>query len=56
MLSKGVTQYVGPDKLSLLHFIYPDFLHPVGTEQIFYFQKTAGELLNMKLKNWDMNL
>ncbi len=41
MISKGVTQYVGPDKLSLLKFIYPNFLQPNGNEQIFYFEKSC---------------
>ncbi|WP_317340334.1 CHC2 zinc finger domain-containing protein [Phocaeicola coprocola] len=50
MLSKGVTQYVGPDKLSLLHFIYPDFLHPVGTEQFFYFQKNCWRVTEHEVK------
>lgn len=44
MISKGVTQYVGPDKLSLLKFIYPNFLQPSGNEQIFYFEKNCWKV------------
>jgi len=37
MLIKGVTQYVGPDKLSLMNFIEPSFLKPARDSQYFYF-------------------
>lgn len=37
MLIKGVSQYVGPDKLSLLNFIEPNFVKPTRDTQYFYF-------------------
>ena len=37
MLIKGVSQYVGPDKLSLLNFIEPNFIRPNRESQYFYF-------------------
>jgi len=37
MLIKGVSQYVGPDKLSLLNFIEPNFIKPNRESQYFYF-------------------
>lgn len=50
MLSKGVTQYVGPDKLSLLHFIYPNFLKSNSMEQIFYFSKNCWRVTENEVK------
>lgn len=41
MLIKGVSQYVGPDKLSLLDFVHPNFIHPTRDQQYFYFDKTC---------------
>lgn len=41
MLIKGVTQYIGPDKLSLLDFIQPNFIKPTRDSQYFYFDKTC---------------
>ena len=37
MLIKGVSQSVGPDKLSLLNFIEPNFIKPNRESQYFYF-------------------
>ena len=39
MLIKGVSQYVGPDKLSLLDYITPNFIRPSRESQYFYFDK-----------------
>lgn len=39
MLIKGVSQYVGPDKLSLLAFVEPNFIQPNRESQYFYFDK-----------------
>lgn len=50
MISKGVTQYVGPDKLSLLKFIYPNFIQPTGSEQIFYFEKSCWRVTSDAVK------
>lgn len=44
MISKGVSQYVGPDKLSLLEFIYPSFLKPARDRQYFYFDSNCWEV------------
>lgn len=41
MLIKGVSQYVGPDKLSLLAFLEPNFIKPNRETQYFYFDKTC---------------
>lgn len=41
MISKGVSQYVGPDKLSLLKFIEPNFIRLKREEQYIYFDKTC---------------
>lgn len=41
MLIKGVSQYVGPDKLSLLGFIEPNFVKPNRESQYFYFDKSC---------------
>lgn len=41
MLIKGVSQYVGPDKLSLLEFVQPNFVKPNRESQYFYFDKSC---------------
>ena len=41
MLIKGVSQYVGPDKLSLLDYIEPAFIKPSLESQYFYFDKSC---------------
>jgi len=41
MLIKGVSQYIGPDKLSLLNFIEPNFIKPNRDSQYFYFDRTC---------------
>lgn len=44
LISKGVTQYVGPDKLSLLKFIEPNFINPSREYQYFYFDKCCWKI------------
>ncbi len=44
MLIKGVSQFVGPDKLSILEFITPTFLQPNREEQYLYFEKTCWKV------------
>ena len=44
MLIKGVSQYVGPDKLSLLSFIEPNFIKPNRESQYFYFDKNSWRI------------
>jgi len=41
MLIKGVSQYVGPEKLALLDFVEPHFLDPKTDSQYFYFANTT---------------
>lgn len=50
MLIKGVSQYVGPDKLSLLDFIAPDFIKPCRDEQYFYFDKSCWRIRQNEIK------
>lgn len=56
MISKGVSQYVGPDKLSLLKFIDVNFLKPSREQQYFYFKNScwlisANEVKTMGYEN-----
>jgi hypothetical protein len=44
MISKGVSQYVGPDKLKLLSFINPSFLKPARDLQYFYFTSNCWKV------------
>jgi len=53
MISKGVSQYVGPDKLSLLKFIEPNFLKPSRDVQYFYFKNTCWEISANEVKELD---
>lgn len=50
MLIKGVSQYVGPDKLSLLDYIAPNFLAPTRDGQYFYFDKTCWKVSKNKVE------
>ena len=47
MLIKGVSQYVGPDKLSLLNFIEPNFIKPNRESQFFYFDSNCLSLIHI---------
>lgn len=49
MLSKGVTQFVGPDKLSMLKFIEPNFLKVNGEEQYLYFKDSCWKVDEKKV-------
>ncbi|MEG2573694.1 MAG: DNA primase, partial [Bacteroides sp.] len=53
MLIKGVSQYVGPDKLSLINFIEPHFLKANRDSQYFYFEKTCWEINAKSIKELD---
>lgn len=44
MLYKGSVQYLGPDKLSLLNYIQPDFLSPSRDCQYFYFRDSCWKV------------
>lgn len=50
MLIKGVSQYVGPDKLSLLGFIEPNFIKPNRESQYFYFEKSCWHVTKDSVK------
>lgn len=50
MLIKGVSQYVGPDKLSLLAFIEPNFIKPTRDSQYFYFDKSCWKICKDKVE------
>ena len=39
MLFKGSVQYLGPDKLSILKYVEPNFLQPNRDSQYFYFRE-----------------
>ena len=39
MLLKGSVQYLGPDKLSILKYVEPNFLQPNRDSQYFYFRE-----------------
>ena len=49
MLIKGVSQYVGPDKLSLLNFIEPNFIKPNRESQYFYFDSACWYITKDKV-------
>jgi len=53
MISKGVSQYVGPDKLSLLDFINPNFLKPARDRQYFYFSSNCWEVTMSGIREMD---
>ena len=38
-ISKGISQYIGPDKLDRLRYIIPSFLRPERDVQYFYFKQ-----------------
>jgi hypothetical protein len=44
MISRGGTQYLGPDKLSLLQFIEPNFQASIRDRQLFYFAGRCWEI------------
>lgn len=50
MLYKGVSQYVGPDKLSLLDFITPNFINATRDFQYFYFDKHCWRVTEDKVE------
>ena len=50
MLIKGVSQYVGPDKLSLLDYIEPNFIKPSRDGQYFYFDKKCWYVTQDEVK------
>lgn len=44
MLYRGGVQYLGPQKLSNLQFIYPNFEEPSRDRQFFYFKEKCWEI------------
>jgi uncharacterized protein YciU (UPF0263 family) len=53
MISKGGTQYLGPDKLSLLSFIAPNFVLPARDTQLFYFAQKCWEVNERRITEID---
>jgi hypothetical protein len=53
MISRGGTQYLGPDKLSLLQFIDPNFQPSVRDRQLFYFAGSCWEISANKITELD---
>lgn len=53
MLSRGGTQYLGPDKLSLLSFLEPNFQLPERDKQLFYFSDKCWEISAGKIEEID---
>ena len=50
MLVKGGTQYLGPDKMSFLPILKPNFLQPDANTQYFYFENNAWEITKNGVK------
>ena len=53
MISRGGTQYLGPDKLSLLAFLEPNFQLPARDRQLFYFANNCWEISADKITEID---
>lgn len=53
MLSRGITQYLGPDKLKQLAFIEPYFHKPEREKQLFYFAENCWEISSDAIKELD---
>ncbi|MDR1981350.1 MAG: DNA primase [Tannerellaceae bacterium] len=53
MISRGGTQYLGPDKLSLLSFIEPSFQMAARDRQLFYFASNCWEISAEKITEID---
>jgi hypothetical protein len=53
MISRGGTQYLGPDKLSLLAFVEPNFQLPARDRQLFYFADNCWEISADKIAETD---
>lgn len=50
MLFKGIVQYCGPDKMSLLDYIEPRFLQPSRDAQYIYFSKNCWRITADKVE------
>lgn len=50
MLYKGIVQYCGPDKMSLLDYIEPRFLHPDRDKQYLYFSNFCWKVTSNKVE------
>jgi len=50
MLIRGGTQYLGPEKLSSIQFIQPDFVKSQSDRQYFYFEKTVWEITAQQIQ------
>ena len=52
MLYRGGVQYLGPEKLSNLNWINPNFEEPSREAQRFYFKEKCWEIKHNEVKNW----
>lgn len=52
-ISKGISQYIGPDKLDRLRFIVPSFLHPERGVQYFYFKQSCWKVSSNSIEELD---
>lgn len=53
MLYKGGPQYLGPDKLSNIDFLQPNFEIPSRNKQMFYFENTCWEVTRDDIQELD---
>lgn len=53
MLYKGGPQYLGPDKLSNIDFLQPNFEMPSRGKQMFYFENTCWEVTRDSIQELD---
>ncbi len=53
MLYRGGVQYLGPDKLSNLNWINPNFEEPTREAQRFYFRDKCWEITSTEIKELD---
>lgn len=53
MLYKGGPQYLGPDKLSNIDFLQPNFETPSRSKQMFYFENSCWEITRDNILEMD---
>lgn len=53
MLYRGGSQYLGPDKLSNLEYLQPNFKTTSRTQQMLYFQNTAWKITAESIEEMD---
>ena len=53
MIYKGGPQYLGPDKLSNIDYIYPNFENATRDKQMFFFDNTCWEVTKSGVQEYD---